>query len=74
MQVMSAIEVPSLLVIGGSAGVVSPEVAADLQRVNARLQVEQIPEAGHGLPYDQPRRFAEVVKSFLRSIGTGMLA
>jgi pimeloyl-ACP methyl ester carboxylesterase len=67
MQVMSAIEVPCLLVIGGSAGVVSPEVAADLQRLNPRLQVEQIPEVGHGLHYDQPERFAVVVKSFLRS-------
>jgi len=70
MQVVSAIEVPSLLVIGGSAGVVSPDVAADLQRLNPRLQVEQIPEVGHGLHYDQPERFAVVVKSFLRSIGT----
>jgi pimeloyl-ACP methyl ester carboxylesterase len=70
MQVVSAIEVPSLLVIGGSAGVVSPDVAADLQRLNPRLQVEQIPEVGHGLYYDQPERFAVVVKSFLRSIGT----
>jgi pimeloyl-ACP methyl ester carboxylesterase len=70
MQVVSAIEVPSLLVIGGSAGVVSPDVAADLQGLNPRLQVEQIPEAGHGLHYDQPERLAVVVKSFLRSIGT----
>jgi N-formylmaleamate deformylase len=70
MQVVSAIEVPSLLVIGGPAGVVSPDVAADLQRLNPRLQVEQIPEAGHGLHYDQPERFAVIVKSFLRSIGT----
>ena len=70
MQVVSAIEVPSLLVIGGSAGVVSPDVAADLQRLNLRLQVEQIPEGGHGLQYDQPERFAVVVKSFLRAIGT----
>ena len=68
-QVVSAIEVPALLVIGGPAGVVSPEVAVDLQRLNTRLQVEQIPEAGHGLPYDQPERFALVVKAFLRSIG-----
>jgi len=70
MQVVSGIEVPGLLVIGGSAGVVSPDVAADLQRANLRLQVEQIPEVGHGLHYDQPERFAVVVKSFLRSIGT----
>jgi len=70
MQVVGAIEVPSLLVMGGSAGVVSPDVAADLQRLNLRLQVEQIPEVGHGLHYDQPERFAVVVKSFCRSIGT----
>jgi pimeloyl-ACP methyl ester carboxylesterase len=68
MQVVSDIEVPSLLVIGGSAGVVSPDVAADLQHVNLRLQVEQIPEVGHGLHYEQPERFAVVVESFLRSI------
>jgi N-formylmaleamate deformylase len=70
MQVVSAIKVPGLLVIGGSGGVVSPAVAADLQRLNPRLQVEQIPEAGHGLHYDQPKGFAVVVQSFLRSIGT----
>ena len=68
-QVVSAIEVPSLLVIGGPAGVVSPAVAAELQRLNPRLQVEQIPEVGHGLHYDQPERFVAVVKSFLCSIG-----
>ena len=70
MQVVNAIEVPSLLVIGGSAGVVSSDVAADLQRLNPRLQVEQISEVGHGLHYDQPERFAVIVKSFLGSIGT----
>jgi N-formylmaleamate deformylase len=69
MQEMSAIEVTSLLVIGGSAGVVSPAAASDLQRLNPQLQVEQIPEAGHGLHYDQPERFAVIVKSFLRSTG-----
>ena len=68
MQVVSGIEIPSLLVIGGPAGVVSPAVAADLQRVNRRLQVEQIPEVGHGLHYDQPERFAVLVKTFLHSI------
>ena len=70
-QLVRAIAVPSLLVIGGPGGVVSPEVAAELQRLNPRLQVVQIPEAGHGLHYDQPERFADIVKSFLGSIGTG---
>lgn len=70
MQLVSAIDVPSLLVIGDTASVVSPAVAAELQRLNPRFQVEQIREAGHGVLYDQPERFAVVVKSFLRSIGT----
>ncbi|HUK99601.1 MAG TPA: alpha/beta hydrolase [Nitrospirota bacterium] len=70
MQLVSAIDIPSLLVIGDTASVVSPAVAAELQRLNPRFQVEQIREAGHGAPYDQPERFAVVVKSFLRSTGT----
>ena len=67
MQLITAIEVPSLLVIG-DAGVVSLSVAAELQRLNPRFQVEQIPNAVHGLHYDQPEKFAAVIKSFLRSI------
>ncbi len=68
-QLVSAIDVPSLLVIGDTASVVSPAVAAELQRLNPRFQVEQIREAGHGVQYDQPGCFAVVVKSFLRNIG-----
>ncbi len=66
---VSAIEVPSLLVFGDK-GVVSFVVAEELQRLNPRFQVEQIREAGHGVHLDQPERFAAVIKSFLRSIGT----
>jgi pimeloyl-ACP methyl ester carboxylesterase len=68
-QLVSAIDVPSLLVIGDK-GVVSSVVAEELQCLNPRFQVNHIPEAGHGLHYDQPERFAAVVGSFIRSIGT----
>ncbi len=72
LEVARVIEVPSLLVIG-DAGVVSSAVAAELQRLNPRFQVEKILQAGHGVHYDQPDRFAAVVKSFLlRTIGTGI--
>ncbi len=47
-ELVRAIYVPSLFVIG-DAGVVSPAVAPELQRVNPRIHVEQIPEAGHGV-------------------------
>jgi len=63
-QLVRAIDVPSLLVIG-EAPVVSPATAAELQQLNPRLRVEQIRGAGHGLHYDQPERFAAAVKSFL---------
>ena len=70
-DVIAAIAVPSLLVIGDSP-VVTLETAAELRRLNPRLQVEQIPDAGHGLPFDQPTRLSEVVVSFLREIRSGV--
>jgi len=69
MQLVSSIDVPTLLVIAEN-GVVSSEVAAELQCANPKFQVEKISKAGHGLHYDQPERFAAIVKSFLCSIGT----
>ena len=70
-QLVSKIDVPGLLIFGDK-GVVSSVVAEELQRLNPGFQVCQIREAGHALHIDQPERFAEVVKSFLRSIGTAM--
>lgn len=66
-QLVKAIDVPSLLVFGDQ-GVVSPNVAKELQQLNSKLQIEQIAEAGHGLHYDQPEHFAAIIESFLRTI------
>jgi N-formylmaleamate deformylase len=66
-RLVSAIAVPTLLVIADN-GVVSPDMAQELRNLNPRLRVEQIPDAGHGLQYDQPERFAAVVLAFLRSL------
>jgi pimeloyl-ACP methyl ester carboxylesterase len=63
---VSALAVPSF-VIYGDKGVVSADVAAELQRLNPGLQAEQIREAGHSVHLDQPERFAVAVRSFLRS-------
>ena len=68
-QLVSAIDVPILLVIGDDP-VVSLETARELQSLNSRILVEQIQDAGHGVPYDQPERFGSVVRSFLRSVVT----
>ena len=62
------IDVPGLLVFG-DRGVVLLDVAEELQRLNPKLQAEQIRDAGHALQMDQPERFVAVVKSFLHSIG-----
>ncbi len=66
-QLVASIGVPCLLVIG-DAGVVSADLASELQLANPVLQVVQIKAAGHGIFYDQPDQFSAVVKSFLHSI------
>jgi len=63
---VSIICAPIPLVIGDDP-VVSVETAQELRNLNPRLRVEQIPHAGHAHPYDQPERFAAVVRSFLQS-------
>ena len=65
-ELVESIDVPILLVIA-DGGVVSLETARELQRLNSGLRVEVIPNAGHGLQYDQPERFEAVVRDFLRS-------
>lgn len=63
-QIMGAIGVPTLIVMG-DAGVVSRETAQELQDLNANIRIEQIRGAGHGVQFDQPERFEAVVRSFL---------
>jgi pimeloyl-ACP methyl ester carboxylesterase len=67
-ELVSAIRAPILLVIG-DAPVVSMETARELQSLNPRVQIEQIQNAGHGVPYDQPERLAAVVGYFLKAMG-----
>lgn len=66
-DVVSTIYVPVLIAIGDSS-VISLETARELQNLNPRIRVEEIQDAGHGLPYDQPDRFEAVVRSFLRPV------
>ena len=66
-DLVSAIEVPSLLVIGDKP-VVTLEMALELRGLNPRVQIEQVADAGHGLPFEQPARLGELVLSFLRGL------
>ena len=63
-ELMHHINVPVLLVTG-DRGVVSPETARELQRMNRSLRYELIPDAGHGLPYDQPGQLGAAISAFL---------
>jgi pimeloyl-ACP methyl ester carboxylesterase len=67
VRLINTIDVPSLLIFGDAGSVVSSEVAAELAGLNHHLEIVQIAHAGHGVPYDQPERFLEVVQAFLRS-------
>jgi N-formylmaleamate deformylase len=66
-DVMRAIDAPSLLVIGDDP-VVTLEMATELRSLNPCVRIEQIQNAGHGLPFEQPERLGEVVVSFLREL------
>ena len=66
-EVVRAIDVPTLLVIGDDP-VVTLVMAGELTELNGRVRVEQIEKAGHGLPFDRPARLAEVVVAFLRTL------
>jgi N-formylmaleamate deformylase len=65
-DVVSAIGVPTLLVIGDRSPVVTPAMATELRDLNPRVSVAQVQDAGHGLPFEQPERLAGVVLSFVR--------
>jgi pimeloyl-ACP methyl ester carboxylesterase len=65
-ELVRAIDVPTLLVIGDTDPVVTPAMATELRGLNPRVRVAQIADAGHGLPFEQPSALSEVVASFSR--------
>lgn len=67
-DVVRAIDVPSLIVIGDSSPVVTLEMATELRSLNPRVRIEQVQGAGHGLPFERPERLGEVVATFLREL------
>ncbi|MCL5260821.1 MAG: alpha/beta hydrolase [Gammaproteobacteria bacterium] len=72
VQLINTLDAPSLLIIGDAGSVVSAEIATELAGLNQHLEIVQIAEAGHAVPYDQPERFAAVVQTFLRSVSKGV--
>lgn len=70
MQLVSEINIPSLLIIGDTGSVVSIELAEEIQFLNSHIRTEQIRKAGHGVHYNQPNSVAVAIKSFLHSISS----
>jgi N-formylmaleamate deformylase len=70
-ELIRNVYVPTLLVLG-SEGIVSAETALELHKLNPDLQYKLIPDAGHGLPYDEPARLAAAVDAFLRPAATAV--
>ena len=66
-ELVRNIHVPLKLLIG-DRGIVSLDTARELQNLNPLLRYELIPDAGHGLPYDEPERLGAAVSTFLRSM------
>jgi pimeloyl-ACP methyl ester carboxylesterase len=66
-DVVKRIDVPTLIVIGDDP-VVTLEMAVELRDSNGRVRIEQIRDAGHGLPFEQPARLADVVRAYLRAL------
>lgn len=67
-SLVRAVEVPTLLAIGDDP-VVTKTTAEELRAANPHVRIAQIANAGHGLPFEQPERLAEVVATFLRRNG-----
>jgi N-formylmaleamate deformylase len=70
-ELIRNVYVPTLLVLG-SEGIVSSETALALHKLYPDLQYKLIPDAGHGLPYDEPARLAAAVDAFLRPVATSV--
>ena len=46
---------------------ITQAMSQELQDINQHLRIEQIQNAGHGIPYDQPELLVTVVKSYLHA-------
>lgn len=65
-ELVGSLRVPTLLVVP-ETGIVSVDTARELQAINPLLTYELMPDAGHGVPYDQPERLGYVIKAFTRT-------
>jgi pimeloyl-ACP methyl ester carboxylesterase len=69
-ELVAHIGVPTLLITGDPArgAIVAAPTAARLCCRNPLVQVAHIPKVGHCIRYEQPERFASVVRAFLAEL------
>jgi len=62
---LARIACPTLLVRGGESDILSPEIAEKMLQSLTDGRLVEVEGAGHSVPGDRPREFAEAVRSFL---------
>ncbi len=67
-ELVSALGVPSLVVVGEDESVVEAAVLDEIRRVRPETRVEVVAGAGHGVPFDRPGRLAALVRDFLAAL------
>lgn len=69
-NVVAQITCPALLITADPelGGIVTPEAAADFQRILPQAQVEHIGDAGHSIRREQFARYMDVVQAFLSGL------
>jgi pimeloyl-ACP methyl ester carboxylesterase len=65
-DLLSAIQCPTLVMVGEEDRLVSVEEAEIMQRAIPRGRLAVIPDAGHLVNLEQPERFVEAVERFLK--------
>lgn len=68
VSAMQAVKAPCLLLWGKNDMIVPLAIAQQMQTVMAQAKLEVVMDADHGLPYKNPRVFANYCESFLRSL------
>lgn len=64
---LSEIKCPTLLVRGALSGTLSPELAERMRQTIPNCQVIEVPNAGHGVPSENPSGFEAAVREFLKA-------
>jgi pimeloyl-ACP methyl ester carboxylesterase len=64
-ELLSSIDVTTLLVHGGRSDICDSDLAAGIARSIGNCSVVEFAECNHGLPLQQPERLVTVVREFL---------